>query len=88
MERITTALDAQCRRVAADTVQMLEQLRVLADCAGRQTVCSDDRNTWLDGYEHAHLMRSIEDAEHALHRLIIRIVPDAEARRLLHLSPR
>ena len=88
MERITTALDAQCRRVAADTVQMLEQLRLLANRVGTQSVASDEHDTWLDGYLHAHMMRSIEDAEYALHRLVIRIVPDAEARRMLNIATR
>lgn len=88
MSLIDRELEEQCRRVANDTVQMLEQLRVLADRLGRQAVCQDDRNTWIDGYEHAHCMRSIEDAEYALHRLVIRIMPDAEARRMLNIATR
>lgn len=88
MGRIDDELDAQCRRVAADTVEMIEQLRLLANRVGTQSVASDEHDTWLDGYLHAHMMRSIEDADTALRDLLTRIVPEDEARRMLNLPQR
>lgn len=78
-------LNAQRHRVAGDASLLLEQLRELLNIHGLHSVSIEDPGTWYDGYTHALFVQSIEEAQSALGRLILRLVPEDAARRLLDL---